>query len=51
VSFIRPIIGFLVIIALALLLGWTERSVKHPAAHCYSWLGAILLLLILGCVL
>lgn len=42
------IVGFLVIFAIAFLLGWTERNVKHPAASASVWIGAILLLLLLG---
>jgi len=51
VSIFRFIFGFLVIFALALLLGWTESRVKHPAAQTYLFLSAIAVLLIMGWLL
>jgi hypothetical protein len=51
VSTFRFIFGFLVIFALALLLGWAESRVKHPAAQTYLFLSAIAVLLIMGWLL
>jgi hypothetical protein len=48
VSTFQFIIGFLVLFALALLLGWTEQNVKSPAASASVGIGAILLLLLMG---
>jgi hypothetical protein len=48
VSIFRFILGFLAIFALALLLGWAESRVKHPAAQTYLFLSAIAVLLIMG---
>jgi hypothetical protein len=45
-NFLRAIIGIVVVIILALLLGWTKNE-KHPAKTFYSWLGAITVLLLL----
>lgn len=45
-DFLRAIVGFLVIVGLALLLGYT-RHAKHPATHFYVFLCAISTLLLL----
>jgi hypothetical protein len=47
-DWLYALLGFLIIIAVALVLGWTEKSVKSPAASAFVWIGAILLLLSLG---
>jgi hypothetical protein len=48
VSTFRFIFGFLAIFSLALLMGWAESRVKHPAAQTYLFLSAIAVLLIMG---
>jgi hypothetical protein len=45
VDILSAIIGFLVVIGIALLLGWTHRRVKSPAAQATIWIGSILVLL------
>jgi hypothetical protein len=46
VNLFRALIGIVVTIGLAFLLGWT-RHLKSRAAYVYTWIGAILLLLII----
>lgn len=49
-DFLRAIIGIVVAVALAIIMGKAERS-KHPGVHCYVWLGSIAVLLLMwGCL-
>jgi hypothetical protein len=45
-DFIRAIVGILVVIGLAFLLGWTQ-TFKHPAPTVYCWIFAVAVMILL----
>jgi len=46
-DFVKAIIGFAVIIGIALFLGRLDHN-KHPESYVYGWIGSIVVLLLVG---
>jgi hypothetical protein len=47
-DWLYALFGIFLVIAVAFLLGWTEKNVKNPVVSACVWVGSILLLLLVG---